>query len=145
MEERNAADPPSPKPANGIKKAYSKSNLSHSTLSERDDSALSSQNSRTPSFDEAGKEKSRSSTGGAERDAAPSGLSKLMPGARRRLRKKQEAEAAAAASQESLRGTASHGLPSEESLAESDAVNTRRRSFTDPGVNPLGHGPESGG
>jgi hypothetical protein len=145
MEGRNVADPPSPMPANGNQKAYSKSNLSHSTLSERDESALSSQNSRTPSFDEVGKEKSRSSTGGAERDAAPSGLAKLMPGARRRLRKKQEAEAAAAASQESGGGTASHGLPSEESLAESDAVNTRRRSFTDPGVNLSAHELESEG
>jgi hypothetical protein len=73
--------------ANGLKRVFSRSNRSRTNLNELDSSTTSGRESR-PSSIASSQEKPRD----ADLDGSPSVIAKLIPGARRRLRKKNEQE-----------------------------------------------------
>ncbi|PGH12211.1 hypothetical protein AJ79_04391 [Helicocarpus griseus UAMH5409] len=90
--DNSTSEAPSSSSNNGLKKVFTRQNRSKTTVSEIDGST--SGRSAAPSID-LNREKPRPSTsGGGERaqDGSHSGISKLIPGARRRRRKKLEAE-----------------------------------------------------
>ncbi|KAK2786500.1 hypothetical protein FQN52_007806 [Onygenales sp. PD_12] len=74
---------------NGLKKVFTRQNRSKTALSEFDGST--SGRSAAPSI-ESNNEKLRPSTSGGSNDAPPTGISKLIPGSRRRRKKKLETE-----------------------------------------------------
>ncbi|WEW56519.1 hypothetical protein PRK78_001965 [Emydomyces testavorans] len=121
---------PSP---NGLK-IFPRPKRSRTTLNEIDHPYASDQSSRTPSLDIR-----PSTSGGPSQDAAPTGLAKLIPGVKRRQRKK-----AKGGNNESLVDLNSDiSGESRVSLPAVEINGQRRRSMTDPGSNPLTDDSES--
>ena len=131
MEQPTREDRPPSQPRNGLKKIASRSNVSRSTASEHGSSVTSEHNGGAAAVDGPPLEKlTAAPTAGTEREGSHSGLSKLMSGARRRRRKKQE-------TLDSENFTALDAARSEDSLTAPDP---RRRSVSDPGSDPAANG-----
>jgi hypothetical protein len=136
----NAAKEASPTlSSSGLKRVFSRSNRSRTNLNELGSSTTSGRESRPSSIDSS-QEKLRPTTSReADLDGAPNVIAKLIPGARRRLRKKNEQEPSTDTETDLRRGRTdgSDGVPM--------TINGRSRSRpkTDNGNNPLTDDSES--
>ncbi|EEP79407.1 conserved hypothetical protein [Uncinocarpus reesii 1704] len=120
--ENNASESPSAASPNGLK-IFPGPKRSRTALNEADHSYPSDQSSRTPSLD------IRPATSHGS-NAAPTGLAKLIPGAKRRHRKK-----AKALNSDGLANSSENLGESRVSLPTLEVNEQRRRSMTDPGSN----------
>ncbi|EEH46520.2 uncharacterized protein PADG_02618 [Paracoccidioides brasiliensis Pb18] len=115
---------PNSSTSNGLKRVFTRPNRSKTILSEFDGSTSSP--SAAPSI-ESNPEKTRPSTsGGGSYDGSPSGIAKLMPGARRRRKKKMDADASM--SRDNTSGTELHRYSNES--GDFLSANGYRRSST---------------
>ncbi|KAL2365009.1 hypothetical protein RJZ56_002059 [Blastomyces dermatitidis] len=128
---------------NGFKKTFTRSNRSKTTLSEFDGSM--SGRSAAPSID-SNHESPRPSTSGAgggggnSYDGPPTGISKLIPGSRRRRKKKMESENSIA--QDNGSGTELHRIPNESE--DTPTIGNHSTSTVDTTDRGPSNGSESG-